>query len=66
MSTEDEHSELRSLIPHVLQALHANNHWESVKSAEEIWCEKFATSPSPWVGLLRPVSSAELPVVVKF
>jgi len=66
MSTEDEHSELRSLIPHVLQALHANNHWKSVKSAEEIWCEKFTTDPRPWVGLLRPVNSAEFPVAVKF
>ena len=66
MSTEDEHSELRSLIPRVLQALHANNHWESVKSAEEIGCENFAKYPCPWVGLLRPVNSAEFPVAMKF
>ena len=32
---QDDVSELRGLIPHVLQALHTNNVWESVKGAEE-------------------------------
>ena len=66
--TKDEHSELRTLLPHILQAMHANNHWESVKSAEEIRCDKFAnTLPCPSVRLLRPpANSAEFPVAVKF
>ena len=67
MSTEDEHSELRSLVPRILQALHANNHWTSVKNADEIRCEKFEAAPCPWVGLLRPpVNIPEFPVAVKF
>ena len=38
---QDDVSELRALVPHVLQALHANKMWESVKGAEDISCEKF-------------------------
>jgi len=67
MSTEDCVSELRDLIPRVLQALHTNKVWESVKSAEEISCEKFEDFMSrPYISILTPVNTEESPVVVKF
>jgi hypothetical protein len=65
---QDDVSELRSLIPHVLQALHTNKVWESVKGAEEISCEKFKGdyTSKPHIGILTPRNTEESPVVVKF
>jgi len=67
MSTEDGGcSELRGLIPRVLQALHAKKVWESVKSTEEIRCGNFKDLSKPHIGILTPVNTEESPVVVKF
>ena len=74
MSIEEGAAEVRDLIPRVLQALHANNVWESVKSAEEISCEKFKDQPRPYIVILTRVlkestagSEGDPPsVVVKF
>jgi len=68
MAAEDDVSELRGLIPHVLQALHANKVWESVKGAEEISCDKFKGdyTSKPHIGILTPRNTEESPVVVKF
>ena len=65
---QDDVSELRGLIPHVLQALHTNKVWESVKGAEEISCEKFKGdyTSKPHIGILTPRNTEESPVVVKF
>ena len=46
MSIEQAAAEVRELIPRVLQALHANNVWESVKSAEEITSSQFEDQPT--------------------
>ena len=64
----DDVSELRGLIPHVLEALHTNKMWESVKGAEEISCEKFKGdyTSKPHIGILTPRNAEEPPVVVKF
>eukprot|EP00756_Hemistasia_phaeocysticola_P034896 Hpha_TRINITY_DN16549_c0_g1::TRINITY_DN16549_c0_g1_i2::g.136371::m.136371 len=68
MSTEDDVSELRDLIPHVLRALHTNKVWESVKGGEEISCAKFKGdyTSKPHIGILTPRNTEESPVVVKF
>ena len=64
--TDDDVSELRDLIPRVLQALHVNKLWGSVKSAEEISCAKVEDYPKPNVGILTSANPEESPVVVKF
>ena len=71
MSIEEGAAEVRDLIPRVLQALHANKVWESVKSAEEIGCEHFKDQPRPYILILTRASTAgsegDPPsVVVKF
>ena len=66
MSTKDGGcTDLSGLIPRVLQALHANKVWESVKSAEDIRCGNFDYSNHK-IGILTPVNTEESPVVVKF
>ena len=66
MSTKDGGcTDLSGLIPRVLQALHANKVWESVKSAEDIRCGNFDYSNHK-IGILTPVDTEEYPVVVKF
>ena len=66
MSTKDGGcTDLSGLIPRVLQALHANKVWESVKSAEDIRCGNFDYSNHK-IGILTPVNVEENPVVVKF
>lgn len=68
MSTEDDLSEQRALIPHVLQALHTNKVWESVKGVEDISYGKFKGewTPKPHIFIMTPPNTEESPVVVKF
>ena len=58
MSIEQAAAEVRELIPRVLQALHANNVWESVKSAEEITSSQFDDQPRPYILILTRASTA--------
>ena len=58
MSIEQAAAEVRELIPRVLQALHANNVWESVKSAEEITSSQFEDQPRPYILILTRANTA--------
>ena len=66
MSTEDSCSEVRGLIPRILQALHAKKVWESVKGAEDVECSLFKDLSKPHIRILTPKNPEEQPVVVKF
>ena len=58
MSIDQAAAEVRELIPRVLQALHANNVWESVKSAEEITSSQFEDQPRPYILILTRANTA--------